>query len=325
MIVDRTARPPGPAEVVVRVHGIALGVEPRAEVSGTVVEAGAAAADWVGRRVVVPRVLPCGDCERCRRGRAASCALRAPREGLATVETVPARYLCSLEPPLWPAGAGVPLELWQLAALADAVAAPYGALVRAGLSPNELVVVIGGGPRALFAVAVAQALGAHAAVVTSHAGEAERARALGARVVTDADGAPEETRATVERAAEALGIATVAYKILETTASAAGRHRALAMAPEGGTVLFLDGGEDLPQGATHAPPAPWELLARGEVQLVGASACHPDLYPELCALVAKGALPIGQLVTRVEPADAEAAIRQRRAGRILGLPVVALA
>src|SRR5437868_12143487 len=114
-MTDLPCRPPGPAEVVVAVAGVALGVEPRAEICGRVVQAGAAAADWVGRRVVVPRVLPCGDCERCRRGRAATCLDRASRHGLATHETVPARFLCSVEPPLWPA-AFDDADLWQLAA-----------------------------------------------------------------------------------------------------------------------------------------------------------------------------------------------------------------
>src|SRR5438105_3368925 len=78
--VRAAGRAPGAAEVVVRVAGVALGVEPRAELAGEIVAAGDAAAEWVGRRVVVPRVLPCGDCERCRRGRAATCLARAPRD-----------------------------------------------------------------------------------------------------------------------------------------------------------------------------------------------------------------------------------------------------
>ena len=39
------------------------------EVAGTVVEAGANAASWIGRRVLVPAVIPCGTCDLCRRGR----------------------------------------------------------------------------------------------------------------------------------------------------------------------------------------------------------------------------------------------------------------
>src|SRR6476660_8664283 len=108
-------RAPGPSDVVVTIAGVALGAEPRAEVCGRVTAAGEAAQDWIGRRVVVPRVLPCGDCDHCRRGRAATCPTRAARDGLATHETVPARYLCSVEPPLWPKALD-DADLWQLAA-----------------------------------------------------------------------------------------------------------------------------------------------------------------------------------------------------------------
>src|SRR6185503_12114 len=140
-------RPPAAGEVVVEAAGIALGVEPAAEVAGAVIAAGESAGEWIGRRVVVPRCLPCGECERCRRGRVASCPARVRREGLVSHEIVPARFLVSVEPPLWPDAVTPPVELWQLAALADAAATPYGALVRTGLGPGELLVVVGGGVR----------------------------------------------------------------------------------------------------------------------------------------------------------------------------------
>src|SRR3954451_22146704 len=79
--------PPADGEVVVKVAGCGVchtdlgyfydGVRvnhplPLAlghEVSGTVVAAGTQARDWLGRGVIVPAVLPCGECDPCRRGR----------------------------------------------------------------------------------------------------------------------------------------------------------------------------------------------------------------------------------------------------------------
>jgi hypothetical protein len=145
-----------PSEVVVAPAGVALGVEPDAEVSGTVVEAHEASAEWIGRRVVVPRVFGCGECALCRRGYSAACPLRAERAGLNGPETLRLRYLVSVEPPLWPDGA----ELWQLAALADAALAPYSALARAGVGPSETVMVVGDDARARFATALARHVGA---------------------------------------------------------------------------------------------------------------------------------------------------------------------
>ena len=84
-------RAPSPGEVLVQVAGSALGRAPGAEISGVVVAAGDAAGEWLGRRVVVPRILPCGECDRCRRMRGFACGQQAARGPVATHETVPAR------------------------------------------------------------------------------------------------------------------------------------------------------------------------------------------------------------------------------------------
>jgi threonine dehydrogenase-like Zn-dependent dehydrogenase len=220
------------------------------------------------------------------------------------------------------------VALWQLAALADAAAAPYGGLIRAGLQPGELTIIVGGGPRGAFGVALALALGAHPAVLATSEAEAERARRLGARIVVTLPGAdavpgsspmdPASVRATIDAEAAALGVGCFGAKVLETTASAPGRHFALGLSAAGDSVLLLDGGDDrhLPQGPS------WERLARGEVQLLGVSACHPDLLPELCALAVRGLLPVAQLVTAVGQKEAAAALEARRSGELLELPVV---
>jgi 6-hydroxycyclohex-1-ene-1-carbonyl-CoA dehydrogenase len=43
------------------------------EISGRVVAAGAGAEAWLGRAVIVPAVLPCGECDLCQRGLATIC------------------------------------------------------------------------------------------------------------------------------------------------------------------------------------------------------------------------------------------------------------
>ena len=43
------------------------------EVSGRVVAAGSGAEAWQGKAVIVPAVIPCGECDLCKRGRAAIC------------------------------------------------------------------------------------------------------------------------------------------------------------------------------------------------------------------------------------------------------------
>src|SRR5512140_2421103 len=38
------------------------------EISGTIAAAGAGADAWLGKSVIVPAVLPCGECDLCKRG-----------------------------------------------------------------------------------------------------------------------------------------------------------------------------------------------------------------------------------------------------------------
>jgi len=251
-----------PADAIVEVAGAALGLA--TEVSGTVVDAGEAAREWLGRRVVVPRLLPCGDCEHCRRGRVASCATPTVRGALERTQAVPARWLTSVEPPLWPDGA----ELWQLAALADAALAPYTALARAGVGPSDRVMVVGSDARARFATAIVAA--------------------KGAKLVEPADARD-----------GAIVLAT------------GPRHwsRALALVAPGVTVALLDG-----DGAGSVT-VDWPRLVAAEAHVFGVVGGHPDLLPELCALVVRGQLPLygDEVVRRVPFAEAEAARAAYRA------------
>ncbi len=80
--------PPGPGEVVVEIAGCgvchtdlgyfydgvrtshALPLTLGHEISGRVVAAGEGAESWLGKAVIVPAVMPCGECDLCKRGRA---------------------------------------------------------------------------------------------------------------------------------------------------------------------------------------------------------------------------------------------------------------
>ncbi len=238
-----------PADAIVEVAGAALGLA--TEVSGTVVDAGEAAREWLGRRVVVPRLLPCGDCAHCRRGRVALCPSPTTRGALERTQAVPARWLTSVEPPLWPDGA----ELWQLAALADAALSPYTALSRAGVGPSDTVVVFGSDARAAFARQIAVAKGAKLAE-------------------TPVDGA-----------------VVVATQPRDWP-------RALGELAPGVMVALLDAVE---------MASDWSQVVAKEAHVQGVLGGHPDLLPELCALVVRGQLALAPHVRRIAAADAAAA------------------
>ncbi len=76
--------------------------------------------------------------------------------------------------------------------------------------------------------------------------------------------------------------------------------RALARLAPGVSVALLDG-EPAPASVDVA------RLVAGEAHLFGVVGGHPDLLPELVALVVRGALPLAGAVRRVSFADADAA------------------
>ena len=43
------------------------------EISGRVVAAGDGAGDWLNKAVIIPAVIPCGECELCKRGKGTIC------------------------------------------------------------------------------------------------------------------------------------------------------------------------------------------------------------------------------------------------------------
>ena len=168
---------------------------------------------------------------------------------------MPARWLTSVEPPLWPEGA----ELWQLAALADAALAPYTALARAGVGPSDRVAVVGSEARARFARAHRRRQG-------RPVGRARRRR-----------------RHRRGHAAARLG-----------------RARSPSWRPASRSC----------SSTATAPPraaADWPRLVAAEAHVFGVVGGHPDLLPELVALVVRGQLPLAVAVRAVAAADADAA------------------
>jgi L-iditol 2-dehydrogenase len=273
---------------------------------GRVVAAGAAAAHRVGERVLVGPVQACGECDVCRRGHMAVCPARVrlgvDRPGTLGGEVVVrARVTLGLGGPLadaaglaGPAAALLPRE----------AALSYELLVRAGVAAGEVTVWLGGGPVAALGQALAQAKGALGLAPTAAElalEPAEAALALRARLAeTGAGGAP--------------------LRVYEVSGRADARARAVALAGPGATLGLL--GAEV-AGAPETPDLPSALVDR-DVVILGVAGPHPDLLPELAALVARGDLELGsrcevrgwdELTTlRAAPGGGERALVLARAG-----------
>jgi alcohol dehydrogenase len=138
-----------------------VGEAPGGGVVGRVIATGAAATEWDGRRVALPRLLPCGECHFCRRAAPEGCPdrgeLGASRPGgLAGEIRAPARWLA-------PADGELAVPAAAAAILGDDALLVYTLYCRAGVAPGEPAVILGAGPRSAIATAIAESRGARTA------------------------------------------------------------------------------------------------------------------------------------------------------------------
>ncbi|HOL37642.1 MAG TPA: 6-hydroxycyclohex-1-ene-1-carbonyl-CoA dehydrogenase, partial [Rubrivivax sp.] len=210
------------------------------EISGRVVAAGAGADAWLQRAVIVPAVLPCGECDLCRRGRATICrSQKMPgndiQGGFASHIVVPARGLCAVDEPRL-AAAG--LTLAQVSIVADALTTPYQAVHRAGVEPGDLAVVIGVGGVGGYCVQIANAFGAAVVAIDVDARKLEAIAADGGAALA-LDARAHDAKALKKAIAEfarSKGLRSTEWKIFECSGSAPGQSTAFNLLVHGATL-----------------------------------------------------------------------------------------
>lgn len=298
MTLEARDEQPGPGEVLLEVAGCGVchtdlgffydGVPTRHafpltlghEIAGRVVETGAGAETLLGRRVIVPAVLPCGDCAACRAGRGPICPQQVfpgcdVHGGFATHVKVPARGLC-----LVPENAGV--DLASLSVVADAVSTPYQAILRSGLVAGDLAVFVGVGGVGGFGVQIAAALGATVVALDVNAERLAAMARHGAALTLDASALDaKQLKRQVRDFAEARGVPTWRTRIFETSGTTAGQATAFGLLGHGGLLSVV--------GFT---PKPVELrlsnLMAFDAVAQGNWACLPEHYPAVLDLVLRG-------------------------------------
>jgi len=295
---------PAPDEVVVEVAGSGIchtdvgfavdGVPTRKplplvlghEISGRVVAAGDSAGAWLGRLVIVPAVVPCGNCPACRANRPTICRNQfMPGNdgdgGFATHVRVPARGLCPVPEPL---PQGLSAEL--LSVVADAVTTPWEAICRAGIGPEDVAVFVGVGGVGGFGVQIAATLGAAVIAIDVDRIKLELAARHGAGLTLDSSAMNEkDLKATVRNFAKLSGRKNIGLKIFETSGTPAGQQTAFGLIDFGGYLAVV--------GFT---PRKVELrlsnLMALDATARGNWGCPPDQYPAALDLILRGQVAI---------------------------------
>jgi 6-hydroxycyclohex-1-ene-1-carbonyl-CoA dehydrogenase len=265
------------------------------EVSGTVVEAGAGAAEWLGKDVVVPAVIPCGECAACRSRQGRICPKQIfpgcdVHGGFGSHLRVPARGLCPV-PDLAGGNPGA-LDLADLAVIADAVSTPYQAILRSQLQPGDLAVFVGVGGVGGFGVQIAAALGATVVAIDVSPERLGLLAGHGAALTLRADAMDfKSLRRAVQNLAAERGIPTWRQRIFETSGTPAGQLTAFGLLGHGGHLAIV--------GYT---PQKTEVrlsnLMALDATVQGNWGCLPEHYPAVLELVLAGKVAVKPFVER---------------------------
>jgi len=328
LVVEEVPRPvPGPGDALVKVaacgfchtdlhyldHNVPTAKTPPLilghEISGIIEELGpGASARSVGDRVLVPSVLPCGECEYCRAGRGNICPqLTMPGNhidgGFAEYVRVPARELVGL-----PAD----LDLSNSAVIADALTTPYHAVVRrARVRSGDWVVVVGCGGVGINAVQFAAAAGANVIAVDLRLEKRETARRLGACEALDPAEHPDLGREVRKRSGGGADVALEVVGKPETVSLA------LSTLRRGGRLCVVGYSDSV-------APIPLNRLMFFEYEIVGSLGCRPVDYPRVIEMVRAGKVNLDAVVTATLPLEriGEAAedLRNGRGFRTLIVP-----
>jgi 6-hydroxycyclohex-1-ene-1-carbonyl-CoA dehydrogenase len=279
------------------------------EISGTVVATGSGLTELADQQVLVPAVMPCGECDLCRQGHRRICRSQImPGNdidgGFASHVKVPGKYVCPVDL------TGSSLELWQLSVVADAVTTPYQAAERAAVGTGDTVIVIGAGGVGTYGVLVALARGAKVVVLDVDQSKLDRMKEYGAAAtvnVTDLDA--KAVKKAVKQAVKEAGGAPWRWKILEMSGTAAGQETGYNLLNFGATLAVV--------GFTMAKSSlRLSNIMAFDATIVGNWGCDATLYPEVVAQVLEEKIPVKPFVKQYPLDDINQVIDDARAHKL---------
>lgn len=255
------------------------------EISGEVAAAGPDAGNLLGKKVIVPAVLPCGECELCKGGRSNICRRqKMPGNdfdgGFASHVTVPGRFLCRL-----PEDTGK-FKISHLSVVADAVTTPYQSLVRSNLKKGDLAVVIGVGGIGIYMAQVAKDAGATVIAIDIDDARLEKASELGADFTINSKGLSErDIRDRVRTIGKENKLPRYEWKIFETSGTADGQMAAFSLLTFAGSLGVI--GFTMDKVSVRL-----SNIMAFDADVFGNWGCKPEYYPTVVDKVLKGAINI---------------------------------
>lgn len=253
------------------------------EISGTVIEG---PADLVGKQVIIPAVLPCGECALCQGGRGNICQnQKMPGNdfngGFATHIVTPAKQLAIV-----PEAALADHSLAELSVIADAVSTPYQVIVKSELKSGDLAIIVGVGGIGIYAAQLAQIKGAKVIALDISQDKLDRLAEIGLSASLNiADMDIRQIKKSVKGLAKELGCSPFGWKIYEMSGTKPGQELAFALLGIAGTLSVVGFTMDKLELRLS------NLMAF-DANVIGTWGCKPELYAEVIDLVAEGKLKL---------------------------------
>ena len=253
------------------------------EISGTVLEG---PSELKGKPVIIPAVLPCGECELCKKGRGNICQnQKMPGNdfngGFASHIVVPARYLTLVSD-----AALASHTLAELSVIADAVSTPYQVIVKSDLKEGDFAVVIGVGGIGIYAAQLAKIFGAKVLAIDIAQEKLDQLSEVGISTTLNSTGLDiKEIKKRVKGACKELGAQPFGWKIYEMSGTKAGQELAFALLGIASTLSIV--GFTLDKLEIRL-----SNLMAFDAQLIGTWGCKPELYADVLNLTAEGKLKL---------------------------------
>jgi 6-hydroxycyclohex-1-ene-1-carbonyl-CoA dehydrogenase len=264
------------------------------EISGHVIDTGADALWFTDRAVIIPAVIPCGQCDACKRGKATICPnQKMPgndiQGGFATHIVVPARGLCVVDEHRL---AGVGIDLADLSVIADAVTTPYQAVVQAGVTKGDLVIVNGIGGVGGYAVQIAAALGGVVVAIDVNQEKLAAITGQGAALTLNSKQmSTRDLKTAIQAFAKEHGLRQTEWIIFECSGSRAGQETAFSLLNHGATLAVVGFTMDKVEVRLS------NLMAY-HARAIGNWGCPPELYPAALELVMSGRVKVTPFVEK---------------------------
>lgn len=257
------------------------------EISGVVLEG---PDQLVGKNVIIPAVLPCGDCHLCNKGRSNMCQNQLMpgndfHGGFASHIVVPHRYLCPV-----PDSILEKYSLEELSVIADAISTPYQVLKKSELEKGDLAIVIGVGGVGIYGALIAKIMGAKVLAIDINDDKLANAKKHGVDAILNSKGSTlRDIKGKVREIAEELGVSKYGWKIFEISGTATGQELAFSLITYTSTLSIVGFTMDKLEVRLS------NLMAF-DAKLIGTWGCKPELYPEVLDLIVSGKLDIKDFV-----------------------------